>query len=119
LHIHDSLSTERNFLDILLYKLGEDKLFPGFASLCPHNHPGKDNWNLVGILHSRIILGDHNIAHVYRLLNQQIKTDVIKPQIFKGASNSKRIGYSMKISFVNMQRALISFSRRSTFFPGF
>ena len=52
--------------------------------------------------------------HIINEMHQQENS----PQIFKGASNSNKIGWLRKISLDFKQRPLISFSVSCTFLPG-
>lgn len=49
----------------------------------------------------------------------KVKNNHFLPQIFKGASNSSKIGYDAKISFDFKQSPRTSDSVKFTIFPGF
>lgn len=91
---------------------GVGRWFLGIVCLCRHNHPGINNCFLGDSPRIQRVLVNRSIVHVHRLIVTMI------PQILRGASNSNRIGWLMKISLALMQSPLTSASVRLTFFPG-
>ena len=65
--IHDSLSSGKNFLGTLSYKLIKDKLFRGIVFLYRRNRREINNLLLAGTRRIQINAKDRNIARGHRL----------------------------------------------------
>ena len=105
-HIHDSLLLKKNFQEILFYMIIKGKLFLVIVFLYLRNPLKTNSLLLEDILRIRIILINHNIAHVHHLLVKLVEL----PHILIGDSNSKNAGCSKKISLDFTQSHFISAS---------